>query len=101
SANRSLSSRGRSPSQGVAAMTGGGLGAACAAGAAGFGAALAGSAGGFADGAVVSLPLGGAASEPPGFCSSAISVPQEDSYTYHLRTRVSNSARGAPPRRAA
>src|SRR5437016_3379625 len=65
-------------------MVAGGLGgAACAAGFGG--AALAASAAGFDGGTEASLPLGGGASELPGFCSSAMSVPLEDSYTYHLR----------------
>src|SRR5947208_15926189 len=73
SPNRSLISRVRSESQAVAAMVAGGLGgAACAAGA------------GFAAGAGASLPPGGGDASP-GFCSSAMSVPREDSYTYHLR----------------
>src|SRR5450755_2375498 len=91
SSNRSLSSRARSPSHGVAAMVAGGFGG----GGAGFGGAgLGASAAGFAGCPAASLPGGGAASEPPGFCSSAISIPCEDSYTYHLQGRVSNCATG-------
>src|ERR1035441_3399932 len=86
----SLSSRASSLSHGVAIMTAGGFGGG---GAAGFGGAAAGfggagfgaSAAGFAGCPAASLPGGGAASESPGFCSSAISVPYEESYTYHLR----------------
>src|SRR4029077_8434297 len=89
--NRSLSSRARSLSHGVAAMVAGGFGGGAAGlGGAGLGASAAGFAGSFA----ASPPGGGAASEPPGFCSSAISVPYEDSYTYHLRGPVSNCAEG-------
>src|SRR6059036_4195068 len=90
--NRSLSSRVRSLSHGIAAIVAGGFGGgAVGLGGAGLGASAAGFAGSFA----ASPPEGGAASEPPGFCSSAISVPYEDSYTYHLRGRVSNCARGS------
>src|ERR1035437_4101154 len=89
SPNPSLSSRASSLSHGVAAMVAGGFGGGGAAGfgggAAGFGgAAFGASSAGFAGCPAASLPGGGAASEPPGFCSSAISVPYEDSYTYHL-----------------
>src|ERR1035437_10100060 len=104
SPNVSLSSRARSLSHGVAAIVAGGFGGGGAGfgaagfggggvggggagfGAAGFGGAgLGASAAGFAGCPTASLPGGGAASEPPGFCSSAISIPCEDSYTYHLR----------------
>src|SRR5450755_763750 len=89
----SLSSRARSLSHGVASMIAGGFGGG---GAAGFGGAAAGFGGaGFAGCPAASLPGGGAASEPPGFWSSAISIPCEDPYTYHLRGRVSNCATGA------
>src|ERR1035437_5702586 len=83
----SLSSRARSLSHGVAAIVAVGLGGGGAAfGAAGFGGAgLGASAAGFAGCPAASSPGGGAAPEPPGFCSSAISIPCEDSYTYHLR----------------
>src|ERR1035437_6301183 len=87
SPNVSLSSRARSLSHGVAAIVAGGFGGGGAGfGAEGFGGAgLGASAAGFAGCPTASLPGGGAASEPPGFCSSAISIPCEDSYTYHLR----------------
>src|SRR5450755_4198844 len=92
SANRSFSSLARSLSQGVAAIVAGGFGGG---GAAGFGGAgLGASAAGFTGSFAASPPGGGAASEPPGFCSSAISIPCEDSYTYHLQGRVSNCATG-------
>src|ERR1035437_9954900 len=82
SPNVSLRSRARSLSHGVAAIVAGGFGG----GGAGFGGAgLGASAAGFTGCPAASLPGGGAASEPPGFCSSAISIPCEDSYTYHLR----------------
>src|ERR1035437_7937871 len=103
SPNASLSSRARSLSHGVAAIMAGGFGAGGAAGfgggAAGFGgAAFGGSAARFGGSPTASLPGGGASSEPPGFCSSAISVPCEDSYTYRLRGRVSNCAAAAKQR---
>src|SRR5450759_1910372 len=87
SPNASLSSRARSLSHGVAAIVAGGFGGGAAGfGGAGFGVAGFGaSAARFAGSPAASLPGGGAASEPPGFCSSAISIPCEDSYTYHLR----------------
>src|ERR1035437_7010979 len=93
SPNVSLSSRARSLSHGVAAIVAGGFGG----GGAGFGGAgLGASAAGFAGCPTASLPGGGAASEPPGFCSSAISIPCEDSYTYHLRGQgVKLRTRGA------
>ena len=70
---RSFRSSAISPSQGVVTMIAGGLGgAACAA--AGLGGA----------GLGASLPEGGGAAEPSGFCSSAIWIPGEDHYTYHL-----------------
>src|ERR1035437_6327580 len=92
SPNLSLSSRARSLSHGVASIVAGGFGGGGAGfGGAGFGA----SAAGFAGCPAASLPGGGAAGGSPGFCSSAISVPCEDSYTYHLQGRVSNCATGA------
>src|SRR5450759_4307859 len=100
SPNVSLSSRARSLSHGVAAIVAGGFGGGAAGfGAAGFGGAgLGASAAGFTGSPAASLPGGGAASEPPGFCSSAISIPCEDSYTYHLRgqgVKLRNSRAGA------
>ena len=74
----------------------GGVGGALAAGFGGAG--FTASAAGFAGCPAASLPAGEGAWDSPGFCSSAISIPCEDSYTYHLRTRVSNSvapAKGA------
>src|ERR1035441_2390839 len=92
SPNDCLSSRARSLSHGVASMVAGGFGGGGAAGlggagvaggfggggaaglgGAGFGGAgLAAPAAGFSGCPAASLPEGGAASEPPGFCSSAI-----------------------------
>src|ERR1035438_1011518 len=71
SPNRSLTERARALSQGVAAMVAGGLGGAAGLGGGGLAASAAGLAGGFAP-----SPAGGeGASEPPGFCSSAIGSP--------------------------
>src|ERR1017187_6926982 len=90
----SLSSPARSLSHGVAAMMAGGFGAGGAAGfggtAAGFGGAGFGaSTAGFAGCPAASSPGGGAAPEPPGFCSSAISIPYEESYTYRSEEHTS------------
>ena len=56
------------------------MGAAAGFGAAGFAAGAAG----FSAGADASLPAGGGAPNPSGFCSSAMRFPKEDHYIYHL-----------------
>src|ERR1700721_2903176 len=86
SPKRSLISRARSLSQGVAAMVAGGFGgagwaAAAGLGGAGFGASAAALTGGLAG----PTPGGGAACEPSGFCSSAIHSPMKEHYIYHPR----------------
>src|SRR5579862_167284 len=59
---------------GVVTIVAGGFGGAAWAASAGLGGA----------GLGASLPAGGGTAEPSGFCSSAIWIPLEDHYTYHL-----------------